>query len=223
MSNYFKQLPDFDYVSRLPDAKISDYITVKNLFKRGELATDIFQNLAFFTKYEIVGNDRPDNVAYDTYGDPEFDWVVLLSNNIINIQSEWPMTHNDFNRFLLEKYGTYDKINATHHYQTKEVKNQGGAVVVPAELEVESDYSVTYYDWYLSKEVTKLSSEIVEEVTNYDYEIKIENKKRDIFLLKPAYLPVVQDDLTEMMTYKEGSTQYLDEPLKVAENIRLYQ
>ena len=223
MSNYFKQLPDFDYVSRLPDAKISDYITVKNLFKRGELATDIFQNLAFFTKYEIVGNDRPDNVAYDTYGDPEFDWVVLLSNNIINIQSEWPMTHNDFNRFLLEKYGTYDKINATHHYQTKEVKNQGGAVVVPAELEVESDYSVTYYDWYLSKEVTKLSSEIVEEVTNYDYEIKIENKKRDIFLLKPAYLPVVQDDLQEMMTYKEGSTQYLDETLKVAENIRLYQ
>ena len=133
------------------------------------------------------------------------------------------MTHNDFNRFLLEKYGTYDKINATHHYQTKEVKNQGGAVVVPAELEVESDYSVTYYDWYLSKEVTKLTSEIVEEVTNYDYEIKIENKKRDIFLLKPAYLPVVQDDLQEMMTYKEGSTQYLDETLKVAENIRLYQ
>tara|TARA_B100000287_G_C20592650_1_gene764865 strand:- start:27 stop:698 length:672 start_codon:yes stop_codon:yes gene_type:complete len=223
MSNYFKQLPDFDYVSRLPDAKISDYITVKNLFKRGELATDIFQNLAFFTKYEIIGNDRPDNVAYDTYGDPEFDWVVLLSNNIINIQSEWPMTQNDFNRFLLDKYGTYDKINATHHYQTKEVKNQGGAVVVPAELEVESDYSVTYYDWYLSKEVTKLSSEIVEEVTNYDYEIKKENKKRDIFLLKPAYLPVVQDDLQEMMTYKEGSTQYLDETLKVAENIRLYQ
>ena len=223
MSNYFKQLPDFDYVSRLPDAKISDYITVKNIFKRGELATDNFENLSFFTKYEIIGNDRPDNVAYDTYGDPEFDWVVLLSNNIINIQNEWPMTQNDFNRFLLEKYGTYEKINATHHYQTKEVKNQGGAVVVPAELEVESDYSITYYDWYLSKEVTKLSSEIVEEVTNYDYEIKKENKKRDIFLLKPAYLPVVQDDLQDMMTYKEGSTQYLDETLKVAENIRLYQ
>ena len=212
MSNYFKQLPDFDYVSRLPDAKISDYITVKNLFKRGELATDIFQNLAFFTKYEIVGNDRPDNVAYDTYGDPSFDWVVLLSNNIINIQSEWPMTHNDFNRFLLEKYGTYDKINDTHHYQTKEVKNQGGAVVVPAELEVESDYSVTYYDWYLSKEVT-----------NYDFEIKKEDAKRNIFLLKKGYLNIVIDDLEEMMEYKKGSTQYMSETLKVAENIKLYQ
>ena len=53
MSNYFKQVPDFDYVSRLPDAKISDYITVKNLFKRGKLADDIFQDLTIFTKYEI--------------------------------------------------------------------------------------------------------------------------------------------------------------------------
>ena len=60
MSNYFKQVPDFEYVSRLPNAKISDYITVKNLFKRGKLADDIFQDLAFFTKYEIKGNDRPD-------------------------------------------------------------------------------------------------------------------------------------------------------------------
>ena len=54
MSNYFNRLPDFDYVSRLPDAKISDYIRVKNLFKKGKLRDDIFQDLTFFTKYEIV-------------------------------------------------------------------------------------------------------------------------------------------------------------------------
>ena len=50
MSNYFSYVPDFDYVSRLPDAKISDYLPVKNLFKRGKLRDDIFQDLAFFTK-----------------------------------------------------------------------------------------------------------------------------------------------------------------------------
>ena len=69
MSNYFKQLPDFEYVSRLPDAKISDYITVKNLFKKGELRPDIFQDLATFQKYQIKGDDRPDNVAQDFYQD----------------------------------------------------------------------------------------------------------------------------------------------------------
>ena len=221
MSNYFNYVPDFAYPSRLPDAKISDYITVKNLFKRGKLREDIIKNLAFFTKYEIQGNDRPDNVAYQVYGDSDLDWVVLLSNNIINIQSEWPLLQNDFDRFMLDKYGTYAKINEVHHYETKEVKNTMGAVVVPEGLWVESDYSVTYYDWYQSDEVTK--SDIVTEVTNYDYEIKKEDEKRNIFLLKNGYLNIIIDDLEDMMPYKKGSSQYVDRTLKVAENIRLYQ
>ena len=99
MSNYFNRLPDFDYVSRLPDAKISDYIRVKNLFKKGKLREDIFQDLTFFTKYEIVGNDRPDNVAFKEYNDSNLDWVVLQSNNIINIQTEWPLSQRDFDRY----------------------------------------------------------------------------------------------------------------------------
>ena len=223
MSNYFRQVPDFDYVSRLPDAKISDYITVKNLFKRGKLADDIFQDLTVFTKYEIRGNDRPDNVANKVYDDPDLDWVVLLSNNIINIQSEWPLPQRDFDRYLLDKYETYEKLNDVHHYETLECKNIAGAVIVPKGLWVESDYSVTYYDWYAGVEITKSSSDIVVSVTNYEYEDEKENEKRNIYILKPKYLNIIKDDLKEMMQYKKGSTQYLDKTLKIAENIRLYQ
>ena len=221
MSNYFSYVPDFDYVSRLPDAKISDYLPVKNLFKRGKLRDDIFQDLTFFTKYQVIGDDRPDNVAYKVYNDSDLDWVVLLSNNIVNIQSEWPLPQRDFDRYILEKYETYEKLNDTHHYETKEVKNTIGAIIVPEGLQVPSDYSVTYYDWYQSGEVTR--SDITTEVTNLDYEEKIDNNKRSIFLLKKIYLNVVQDDLEEMMEYKKGSSQYVDGTLKVAENIRLYQ
>ena len=222
MSNYFKQVPDFEYVSRLPDAKISDYITVKNLFKKGKLADDIFQDLTVFTKYKIQGDDRPDNVADKVYDDPTLDWIVLLSNNVINIQSEWPMPQRDFDRYLLEKYETYEKLNEIHHYETTEVKNTVGTIIVPAGLQVESTYSVTYYDWYARGEITKSSSDIVVSVTNYEYEEKIENEKRNIFLLKAAYLNIIKDDMKEMMSYKKGSTQYLDKTLKVGENIRLY-
>ena len=73
MSNYFNLVPDFEYVSRLPDAKISDYITVKNLFRRVILREDIFSNLTFFTKYSIKGDDRPDNVANRIYADSTLD------------------------------------------------------------------------------------------------------------------------------------------------------
>ena len=102
MSNYFSKVPNFEYVSRLPDAKISDYITVKNLFKRGKLREDIFQDLTLFTKYKIKGNDRPDNVAFDFYNDSNLDWLVLLSNNILNIQTEWPLLTNEFDRYLVD-------------------------------------------------------------------------------------------------------------------------
>ena len=146
MSNYFSQVPDFEYVSRLPNAKISDYITVKNLFKRVFLREDIYQNLTFFSKYSIKGEDRPDNVAYKLYDDSELDWIILMANNIINNTNEWPLGQADFNRYLLEKYDDdYDKIyNGIHHYETIEVKDSNDIVIVPKGLEVSEDFSTTY-------------------------------------------------------------------------------
>ena len=151
MSNYFSQVPDFEYVSRLPNAKISDYITVKNLFKRVFLREDIYQNLTFFSKYSIKGEDRPDNVAYKLYDDSELDWIILMANNIINITNEWPLGQADFNRYLLEKYDDdYDKIyNGIHHYETIEVKDSNDIVIVPKGLEVSEDFSTTYYDYFI--------------------------------------------------------------------------
>ena len=223
MSDYFSKVPNFEYVSRLPDAHISDYITVKNLFKRGALEQDILQDLSLHTKYKIHGDDRPDNVAFDYYESSELDWLVLTCNNIVNIQSEWPMLQNDFDRFLLDKYETYENLNATHHYETKEIKNSLDVIIVPEKLECESDYSVTYFDSNVGREVTVLSADCTTEVTNYTYEERIEDAKRNIYLLKPRYLGVIKDDMEIAMPYKKGSTQYLSETLKLAENIKLYQ
>jgi len=221
MSNYFNRLPDFEYVSRLPDAQISDYITVKNFFKKGKLREDIFQDLAFFTKYQIRGNDRPDNVAFEIYGDSSLDWLVLTCNNVINIQTEWPLPQQQFDNYLLDKYGDYNTLyNGIHHHETVEVKNSQDVVIIPAGLQVESNYSVSYYDYFIGLQVTK--NNIVEPVTNLVYEERLEDAKRNIFLLKPRFLNVVLDDLEDMMTYREGSSQYVTETLKRADNIRLY-
>ena len=220
MSNYFSQIPDFDYVSRLPDAKISDYITVKNFFKRGKLREDIFQDVSIFTKYQIKGDDRPDNVAYDFYGDSTLDWLVLTCNNIINVYSEWPMTQFNFENYLLEKYQTFDNINAVHHYETTRVTNTLGAVIVPAGLEVDANFSVSFFDDEIGGMTTKYP---VSTITNLQHEEKLQTERRNIFLLESRYLNVVKDDLEEMMEYKKGSTQYMSRTLKRGENIRLFQ
>ena len=222
MASYFRQLPNLQYVSRIAGSKnISDYIEVKNFFKKGKLRYDIFQELAFFEKYQIQGNDRPDNVAEKFYGESTFDWVVLLANNIINIQSEWPLLQNDLDSYLVEKYDNYDVLyNGIHHYETSEVKNSQGVTIVPAGLEVSSQYSVSYYDYFTSLPVD--TGNIAVPVTNYDYEIKLEDAKRNIFLLKKEYLGIITNDMPEIMEYREGATQYVSSTLKRGDNIRLY-
>jgi hypothetical protein len=221
MSSYFQRVPDFNYVSRLPDSKIGDYVRVKNLFKKGKLREDIFQNVAFFEKYKIVGDDRPDNVAFEVYDDSSLDWVILLSNNILNIQSEWPLPQTDFDRFVLDKYGDYNTLyNGVHHYETIEIKNTQGVTIVPAGLQVDSSYSVSYYDFFTDLQVT--TGNLATPITNYEYEEKVENDKRNIFILKSRYLNIVFDDMEEIMQYKKGSTQYVSESLKTGDNIKLY-
>ena len=221
MAAYFRNVPDFEYVSRTADTKkISQYQKVKNLFKRGKLKNDIFNDLTFFTKYQIVGDDRPDNVAFNVYEDETLDWVVLLSNNITNIQTEWPLNQQSFYNFLIEKYGSEEAIHGIHHYETTEVRNTDKTIIVPKGLKVPQNYSIEFYDARLSSYTT--ASNITTEITNYTYENKIEENKRNIYILKPSYLNVILNDMEESMLYKEGSTQYLSETLVRGENIRLY-
>ena len=221
MSSYFRNIPDFEYVSRSADTqKISQYQKVKNLFKRGKLKEDIFNDLTAFTKYKIVGDDRPDNVAFDVYGDETLDWIILLSNNIMNIQTEWPLDHESFYNFLISKYGSEEQIHAVHHYETTEVRNTAKTIIVPKGIKVPQNYSIEFYDSRLDSYTTV--SDMTTEITNYEYENKIENEKRNIYVLKSDYLNVILNDMEESMLYKEGSTQYLSGTLVKGENIRLY-
>ena len=220
MSNYFKQIPDFQYVSRLPNATISDYINVKNLFKRGKLKENVASDATLFTKYKVEGDDRPDNVAFKVYNNENLDWLVMVCNNIMNLQSEWPLLQAEFDRHLIDTYGTYENLNSIHHYETIEIKNSMGVKLVEQGLEVDSDYSITYYDSITEQEVTQTN--IVTPITNLEYETKLDDDKRNIFLLKPSYVNVVADDMEEIMAYKKGSTEYISKTLKKAENIRLY-
>ena len=216
---YFNYIPDFNYVDRNPNAKLGDQVRVKNLFRRIKLREDIFQDTTVFEKYQIRGDDRPDNIANQFYGRPDYDWIVLVSNNIVNIQTEWPMPQNTFDTFILNKYGTYQNANAVRHYETREVKNTQGVTIVPAGQIVDKGYSYTYYEEFQQAFVD--TGDITVEVTNYDYETRIEEAKRNISLLKRRYLPVILDDIEKEMKYKKGSSDYISGTLKSSDNIRL--
>jgi len=220
---FFRYVPDFDYVSRLSKAQnISDYVRVKNLFKRTKISEQVFNDLTFFTKYQVISDERPDNVAFKIYGDSNLDWMVMLANNIINLQQEWPLEHKSYYDFLISKYGSDAGIQGIHHYETQEIKNSIGKVIVPKGLEVPSDFSVTFFDTGISQEVT-VSTNIVTEITNEVYEDKINDDKRNINVIKPRFVGLIIEEMERLMKYQKGSTQYVSKDVVRGENIRIYE
>ena len=138
--------------------------------------------------------------VFDFYGDANLDWLVLTCNNIINVYSEWPMTQFNFENYLLEKYLTYDNISAVHHYETTQVTNTLGAVIVPAGLEVDSDFSVSFFDDEVGGMTTKYP---VSTITNYQYE---ENYRQNVEIysyLNPDISMSLRMTLKKMMQYEK--------------------
>ena len=219
---YFSNLTDFLYVNRTVDGRSEgDFSVVKNFFKRAKLRDDIFQDLAFFTKYTVIGDDRPDTVATKVYDDPTLDWVVLLSNNIVSIQSEWPLGQAAFNTYVTEKYGDETTLySGIHHYESREVKANDGTIIIPSGARVSVGQSVSFFDEDSSQQVIR--TDVAMPITNYMFEEKLNDEKRNIFILKPIYLNILFDDIDQIMRNKKGSTQFISETLVRGDDIRLY-
>ena len=224
---YFRELPDLDYQSFLSDSLSSQsYLRVKNLFRRNKLRDDLKGIFTIFNKYEIVEGARPDTVAEEYYGDAELDWVVLMTAGILNVRNEWPLSNYDLYRFAENKYGT--TLNDVHHYETIEVKDSDGKLILPAGKIVDSDFKIYYYDndqYYtndasvLGENVTRISNPVVA-IGNYEYEVRKNNEKSSIYLLKPQYLQQFLNDMRQIMIY-DRSSQYIDETLIRTENTRV--
>ena len=214
---YFRELPNLQYQSPFTSRVSSDsYVTVKNLFRRMKIRDDLQNVFTVFNKFTISDGERPDTVARDLYGKSTLDWVVLTTAGIINVRNEWPLSSKELYDFTVEKYGL-TKINDVRHYETKEIKNSHGVVILPSGNIVGAGFSVSYYD---ERNITTTPSDTVRGVTYYEYEVKENEKKRNIFVLRTEYLQQFLNDIRNEMTYKRSS-QYVNDKLIRTENTRV--
>ena len=208
---YFRELPNLLYQSFLPDKKSSlDYTEVKNLFRRTKLRDDLQNVFTLFDKYEIPDEFRPENVAEDFYGNDELDWVVLTTAGIVNVRNEWPLNNRDIFDYSFEKYG--DNLNATRFFETKEIKNSSGSIILEKGKVVDSDFVFKYYDTNGIVEVK--GTNVRTGVSNYDYEVRLNEEKRSIFVLKPEYLQQFINDFRDIMIYGQSSQAINDNLIK---------
>ena len=208
--SYFNLLPNFKYLSPLKEGgKRDQYIEVKNLFKRIRLKSEVFQFALSFNDYIIDDGERPDTVAEILYKSPKYDWVVLLSANIINVEDQWPVPEGKLWDLADEKYG--GDLNAVHHYETTEVKNSDGKLILPGKLVVDPDFTIQDPNNY-----TQTINPTVA-VSNWLVETRKNNEKRAIRVVKREYLNTLVNDTKNILQY-QNSSQYKRNTGKVAAN-----
>lgn len=211
---YFRELPDLDYQSFLSDSNSSqNYLRVKNLFRRNKLRDDLQNIFTFFNKYEIPEGSRPDTVAEEYYGSATLDWVVLMTAGIINVRNEWPLSNYQLYKYAESKYGV-ENLTSPHHYETTEVKDSLGRLILPAGKVVDPDFTIS------DPNNKAININPVTSIENYEYEVRKNNEKSSIYLLKPRYLQQFLNDMRQIMLY-DRSSQFIEETLIRTENTRV--
>ena len=211
---YFNELPNISTVSLLKDKSRSDErILVKNIFRRAKLRTDVDRAITAYEFYTIKEGERPDIIANKFYDDPELDWVILIVNNITSIRDEWPLSNNDLNTHMIDKYGSESAFVEVHHYETREIRDEYNRTVLEGGLEVDENFVFSYTPLGgVSQDVSAAGP-----VTNYEHERTVNDAKRVIRILKEEYVSALVSDMRSMMKY-ESSSQYLDRTTKQTYN-----
>lgn len=190
---YFKYLPKVYVRNRTSVNGAHPYQLTTNIFRRIKIKEDLQGSLLGFEQYEIGEGERPDQVAYKFYGDSGLDWVILIINNVISTYNDWPMTRYDLYDYVESKYGSIEGI---HHYETYEIRSTQGELLVPEGIEVNESYQYLRPDGsVVPKDQSRKS------VTNYEYEHAINEQKRNIWMLREAYVSDFVKEFRKLAAY----------------------
>lgn len=218
MANYFSKFPLVYY--NLTKGGNSQIVT--NILSRYVIEKNIRENMIFYDRYEIRDGDTPENLAHKLYDSAERHWLILAANDIVDVESQWPLTEQQFNRHVNEKYfengdGSeysgleWAKNNYRHYYRTEKI-------IMPRNVEtinsfeidsntyVELANSVSSYTTTLSdgNEITVINN--VDRKTYYQSEYEENEDKRLIKILRFQYLDAVEQELERVFSEEQLNT-----------------
>jgi len=234
---YFNELPNIAYQSPLSHKNSSrDYIIIKNLFRRTKLFDHLSGSVSALDRFVIENGERPDTVAELLYGDSRLDYIVILVAGITNINHQWPLEDHQVYNYALDKYGSDEKLNGVHHYETFEIRDEQDRQILPPNLIVDGEFKIdgTAIKYPSSirytvisetgnrqlddkNEFTVLTDNIASPVTNLEYEYIENEKRREINVLYPSYVQAFINDLREVVRY-DKSSNYITSSLASTEN-----
>jgi hypothetical protein len=218
MTKYFNTFPKIDY-----DLDSTELQYVTNITSRFGLDESLKENSAVYYTYNIDDGDTPEILASKVYGSPEKHWVILMMNDIIDPQFDWPLTYSEFNQYIEEKYSQPDYANTTNTSVSglswsqninnveayyKVVTKQINDTITIEKFEVDANtyanntlmgISLEYGDTYTLRDGVNVNLKTTKTTqTYYEYEQELNESKRTIKLLKPEFVPYLEEELVRV-------------------------
>lgn len=205
---YFNKVSEILYLKYDKNPYNGDFIRIKNIFSRIKIVDDVLPQTTLLEDIFVQNGERPDNISKEYYNDPGFDWVIMMINNINNLYKDWPLESN-----VLENYinGKYAEPLDIHHYETIEQSYEDD-IILKSGLRVEETFQfITPNNITLSKNESRIG------ISNAEYERRENDKKREILILRPEFLPEFVR-ITEDQLKFTPSTEFINSRLKVSTN-----
>jgi hypothetical protein len=175
---YFSDLPNIEYATSVNKSGQVDSINIKDFFHLMVIGREIYKESSLYYQYDIPNGKRPENIAYEIYGDEQYYWVILQVNEIVDYYNQWPLSPYEFESYILKKYGSWEAAGQIMHYETENtyLPDDKTLLLCPVGLVV--------------PEVYKINDILINthSVSYYEYELRLNKKKASINILKEAYL-----------------------------------
>ena len=147
-----------------------------DIMSRVRVRANMKKEIVMLDKYDVKENETPEIVAERHHGSVYYHWVVMLLNNISDVNHDWVKSTRQLQKYLLSKY-TEVQLTETHHY---EIPQTSGDTTVMIEVENTTYPSATI-------------------VTNYEYEVALNEEKRSIDLLRNEYLGFFTEEFSDLV------------------------
>jgi hypothetical protein len=204
MAKYFNYFPKTVYTLNSLDVE-----TVTNITSRFGFEQSFKDNSAVYYEYDIQDGDTPEIIATKFYDSPERHWAVLMINNIVDPQFDWPLDQRTIISYINEKYlanasvgqsgTTWSQTNIHSYYKVETRTSNSTGSELQSKLQIDAN---TYAN--VAATTTNLTLDDGNSITitttketksYYDYEIEQNESKRTIKLLKPEFVSSIEEEL----------------------------
>jgi hypothetical protein len=195
---YFKTLP------KLISTNNGNSILLTNLLVRSSIIQNLLTNSLLFYKYDIQDGDTPEIVAYKYYGDAYRYWIVLFSNQMLDPQWDWPLNSINFQNYIVNKYTTFNPYSTIHGYtQTTTQYDYNTQTTTVNKVNISQNTFNTFvpYNATVTLPTGKVSiSKTVSSISYYQYELDLNESKRNINILNKQYVNQIESEFKKLMS-----------------------